>query len=131
MSSPSPVLVPGIVTLSVTPGVALPAGNAPQASISVIVTDSAATVYPAVVLTGAETPTPWSYSATYASGAATAIATALDTSGAPIGTPASYTFEVVAAAPPATFTAPAGIAFTAAATSPATAAVHRATSVKT
>jgi len=131
MSTPSPVLVPGIATLSVTPGVPLPAGNAPQASISVLVTDSAGTAYPAVTLTGAETPTPWSYSATYASGAATAIATALDTSGNPIGTPATYTFQVTAAPAAATFTAPAGIGFVAAATSTATAAVHKAASVKT
>lgn len=131
MSTPTPVLVPGIATLSVTPGQQLPASNAAQASISVVVTDSAGTVYPAVILTGAETPTPWSYSATFASGSATAVATALDINGVTIGTPGSYTFNVAAAVPPATFTAPAGFGFVAAATSPATAAVHKAASVKT
>lgn len=118
MSSPAPVLVSGIATLSVTTQ-PLPSGNAPQASVSVVVTDSAGTVYPAVVLTGAETPTPWAYAATFASGQATAVATALDTAGATIGTPGSYTFNVAAATPPQTFSAPAGFGFVAAATSAA------------
>lgn len=131
MSSTSPVLVAGIATLSVTTGVALPSGNAPQASISVIVTDSAGTAYPPVILTGAESPTPWAYSATFASGSATAVASALDTSGSVIGTAASYSFTVTAAAVPQTFTAPAGFGFVAAATSPATAALHKAATLKT
>lgn len=130
MSTPAPVLVSGIATLSVATQ-PLPSGNAPQASISVVVTDSAGTVFPPVVLTGAETPTPWAYTATFASGQAAAVATALDTSGATIGTPASFTFNVAAAVPPATFSAPAGFGFVAAATNPATAAVHKASSLKT
>lgn len=130
MSTPSPVFVAGIATLSVT-SQPLPSSNAPQASVSVAVTDSAGNSYPAVVLTGAETPTPWSFSATYASGSATAIATALDTSGAPIGTPGSYSFTVQAAAPPSTFNAPSGFTFVPAATNSATAAIHAAASLKT
>lgn len=131
MSTPSPVVVAGIATLTPNPGQPLPSGSAAQASISVVVTDSAGTVYAAVPLTGAETPTPWSYAATFASGSATAVATYLDVNGATIGTPASFSFTVQAAAPPATFTAAAGFGFVAAATSPATAAVHRAASLKT
>lgn len=129
MSTPAPVLVSGIATLAVTTQ-PLPAGSAPQASVSVVVTDSAGTIYPAVVLTGAEQPLAWSYAATFASGAATAVATALDTSGNPIGSPASLSFTVTPAVP-TTFSAPSGFAFTAAATSSATAAIHQATSVKT
>jgi hypothetical protein len=130
MSSPSPVLVSGIATLSVATQ-PLPSGNAPQASVSVVVTDSGGTVYPAVVLTGAETPTPWSYAATFASGAATAVATALDTSGNPIGSAATLSFTVTPAVTPQTFSAPSGFGFVAAASTPATAALHKAASVKT
>lgn len=129
MSTSDPVFVAGIATLSVT-SQPLPTSSGPQASISVVVTDSAGNTYPAVVLTGAETPTPWSYSATYASGAATAVATALDTSGNAIGTPGSYSFTVQAAAPPSTFNAPSGFTFVPAATNSATAANHAAASVK-
>jgi len=128
MSSPAPVLVPVIATLAVT-ATPLPSGNAPQASNSVVVTDAANTVYPAVVLTGAETPTPWSYAASFASGAATAVVTALDTSGNTIGTAATLPFTVPVPVPPATFSAPTGFGVTPAATSSATAALHRAASV--
>ena len=130
MSTPAPVLVAGTVTLSVTPGQPLPAANAAQKSITVVTTDGAGTVYPAVTLTGAETPVPWSFSATYASGDATAVLTALDINGAAIGTPVTSSFTVTAPPPPATFTAPVGISFTAAATNVTTAAVHAAASVK-
>jgi hypothetical protein len=130
MSTPNPVLVSGIATLSVTPQ-PLPSSNAAQASISVVVTDSAATVYAPVVLTGAETPTAWSYTATFASGQATAVATALDTAGNPIGAPNTISFAVTPAVTPQTFSAPTGFGFVAAATSPATAAIHQAASVKT
>lgn len=130
MSNPAPVLVPGIATLSVTPA-PLPSGNAPQASVSVVVTDSAGTVYQPVPLTGAESPTPWSYAATFASGAASAVATAIDTSGNPIGTPATLSFTVTAAAPPQTFENPTGFGFVAAATSPATAALHQQSRLRT
>lgn len=129
MSTPTPVFVAGIATLSVT-SQPLPSSSAAQASISVVVSDSAGNIYPAVVLTGAETPSPWSYSATYASGSASAVATALDTAGNPIGTPASFSFTVQAAAAPSTFNAPSGFSFVAAATNSATAAIHAATSKK-
>lgn len=130
MSSTSPVLVSGIATLSVSTQ-PLPSGNAPQASVSVVVTDSGGTTYPAVVLTGAESPTPWSYAATLASGQANAVATALDTSGNTIGSPANLPFNVTPAAVPQTFSAGSGFGFVAAASTPATAALHRAASIKT
>jgi hypothetical protein len=123
MSTPVPVLVSGVATLT-TLTTALPSGSAPQASNSVVVTDAAGTVYPAVVLTGAEA-TPWSWAATYASGDATGVVTALDSNGNTIGTSASYTFSV-APVVPSTYEAPAGISFIAASTSAATAAVHSA-----
>jgi hypothetical protein len=119
----STVLVPGVATLSVTTQ-PLPSTNAAQASNSVVVTDAASSVYAPVVLTGAES-TPWAWAATYAAGPATAVVTPLDVNGATIGTPLSTTFTVVAAIP-ATFEAPSSIAFVAASTSAAVAAVHAA-----
>jgi hypothetical protein len=111
-------LVSGIATLAVATGTPLPAGNAAQASISVVVTDAGGTAYPAVVLTGAEQPTAWAYGATYAAGAATAVATALDVNGATIGTPASYPFTVTGSGEATTYTAPAGFSFAASAPTP-------------
>jgi hypothetical protein len=123
MSTLAPVLVSGVGTLSVT-SAPLPSSNSAQASNSVVVTDSAGTVYPAVVLTGAET-TPWSWAATYASGTANAVVTALDTTGATIGTPLTTTFSVVAVIA-ATFEQPTSIAFSANTASAAIAAIHSA-----
>lgn len=124
MSTPAPVTVAGIVTVApvTTP---LPSGNAAQASLSCIVTDAAGTVYPAVLLTGAESP-PWSFAATYASGTASMVQQALDTTGANIGAAGTFTFTVQAPPPPATFEAPGPVSFTPAASSAATAAVHAA-----
>jgi hypothetical protein len=124
VSTPAPVLVSGVGTLAVT-SAPLPSSNAAQASNSVVVTDSAGTLYPAVVLTGAETPVAWSWAATYASGTANAVVTALDTSGATIGTPLTTTFSVVAVIA-ATFEQPTSIGFVANTTSAAVAAVHAA-----
>ncbi len=120
MSSTSPVLVPVIATLAVSTEL-LPASNAAQASNSVVVTDAAGTVYPAVVLTGAES-TPWSWTATYAAGDATAVVTALDKNGATIGAPLNASFTVPTPVPPATFEAPVSISVVAQAASAATAA---------
>jgi hypothetical protein len=130
VSTSAPVLVPGIATLLVTPA-PLPSSNAPQASNSVVVTDAAGTVYPAVTLTGAESPTPWSYAATFASGQASAVVTPMDTSGNPIGSPVTLSFTVSAAAPPQTFESPTGIGFVPAATNSATAALHQQTRLRT
>jgi hypothetical protein len=114
----STTLVPGIATLAVTTGVPLPPANAAQASISVVVTDAANTVYPAVVLFGTESP-PYSYSATFAAGAANAVASALDVNGAVIGTAQTYPFTVPAPGVATTFTAPAGFSFVPSAPTPA------------
>lgn len=119
----STVLVPGVATLTVS-SQPLPSSNVSQASNSVVVTDAAGTVYPAVVLTGAES-TPWSWSATYAAGTANAVVTPLDVNGATIGTPVPVSFGVVAVVP-ATFEAPSGIGFVAASSSAAAAAKHAA-----
>lgn len=130
MSTPNPVLVTGLATLSVT-STQLPSGNAAQASVNIVVTDSAGTVYSPVVLTGAELPIAWQYAATFASGPASAVATAIDTSGNSIGSPATLAFTVTPAVAPQTFSAPTGFGFVASASSPATAALHKAASLKT
>jgi hypothetical protein len=59
------------------------------------------------------------------------VATALDTSNNPIGSAATVSFTVSPAVTPQTFSAPTGFGFVAAATSPATAALHKAASLKT
>jgi hypothetical protein len=123
MATPSPVLVPGVGTLTVT-SQPLPSANAAQASISLIVTDSAGTVYPAVVLTGAETP-PWSWAATYASGPATAAETDLDVNGATIATAGPWSFTVTPVVA-ATFEQGNGVGFVANTASAAAAARHAA-----
>lgn len=104
-------LVAGTATLSVSPGQPLPATNAAQAAISVVVTDAAGTVSPPVTLTGAESP-PWTYAATYAEGPASFVATAIDVNSAAIGSPVSGSFSVTAKVVP-TFTAPVSLAFAA------------------
>jgi hypothetical protein len=121
MSTPAPVLVTGVGTLAVTTQ-PLPSTNASQASISLVVTDAAGTVYPAVVLTGAESP-PWSWAATYASGQATAAETDLDTNGATIATAGPWSFMVTPVVA-ATFEQGAGVTFVASTTSAAVAAQH-------
>lgn len=119
----STVMVAGVATLAVTTA-PLPSSNAAQASNSVVVTDAAGTVFPAVVLTGAES-TPWSWAATYAQGTANAVVTPLDVNGATIGTALTTSFAGVAVVP-ATFEQPTGISFVANTTSAAAAAVHAA-----
>lgn len=121
----STVLVSGVGTLAVSTQ-PLPSSNAAQASNSVVVTDAAGTVFPAVVLTGAEIPA-WSWAATYAQGSATAVVTAMDSAGATIGTPLSTSFSVVAVVA-ATFSAPSAVSFVANTTSAAAAATHAALS---
>src|SRR5580658_9361890 len=119
MGTPTPVLANVINTLAVSTQ-PLPSSNAAQASNSVVVTDAAGTVYPAVVLTGAES-TPWSWAATYATGTAGAVVTPLDINGATIGTAITTSFSVAAPVVP-TFEAPTGITFVASATSASVAA---------
>ena len=124
MSPSTNPLVNAIFDLEVTP-TALPSGNAAQASNSVVVTDANGTVYPAVVLTGAES-TPWNWAATVAEGAGTAVVTALDANAKPIGTPLTTSFVVPNQVAPATYEAPTGIVVTLATSSPAAAARFKA-----
>lgn len=79
------------VQLTVTP-TSLPAANIPFAAIGLVVTDNSGAVLPAVSLNGTETP-PWSATLTGAAGSseASAVATALDTSGNTLGTPLTLT----------------------------------------
>lgn len=112
----STVLVAGVATLAVA-AQPLPAGAAAQGSISLVVTDAAGTVYPAVVLTGAEDP-PYSWAATYAEGEASAAETDLDINGAQIAVAGPWAFNVAAAAP-TTFEQGTGVSFVANTTSAA------------
>lgn len=99
------------VTVAITKG---PSANTPTgaafASTSVVVTDSTGVAQPAVLLTGAETPTPWAFSASVAIGAGTVVATDLDVNGATLGTPVSQSFTE--AGSPPTFLPTAGITVT-------------------
>lgn len=117
MSTP---LIPVIVAVS-TVTTPLPASNAAQASISVVVTDSSGAAQNAVILTGIETPTPWAFSTSVNPGAGSVTATALDTAGATIGTPLVSAFTVT---PQAVFQAPSAITVTAQTGTVATAAAH-------
>jgi hypothetical protein len=86
------------VTVALTKGAAIntPTG-AQSAGTSVVVTDANG-AQPAVVLTGTETPTPWSFPTSVATGSVSVTATDLDSTGATLGTPVTATFTE--AAPP-------------------------------
>jgi hypothetical protein len=119
MSTP---LVPVIV--AVTKGASIPTPTGAQfASTSIVVTDSTGTPQTAVLLTGAETPTPWAFSTSVAPGAGTVTATDLDINGATLGTPVTQTFTE--AGSPASFLPSTGITVT-----PVTAQVAAAASVR-
>jgi hypothetical protein len=77
----------------------LPSTNAAFLNTSVVVTDSTGVAQPAVLLTGAETPTPWSFTASVATGAGTVVATDMDVNGLAIGTPVSQTFTEAGSPP--------------------------------
>jgi hypothetical protein len=121
--SPSPAagaLIP--VTVAMVPVTTpLPSANAAQASISSVITDSSGVAQPAVILTGTETPEPWSYETSINPGAGTVTETALDINGAAIGAPVVTNFSVT---PQATYLAPAGTTVTANTSSIAKAAAH-------
>jgi hypothetical protein len=119
MSTP---LVPVIVAIQIGPSTPTPTGAA-FASTSVVVTDSTGVAQAAVLLTGVETPTPWAFSTSVASGAGTVVATALDVNGATIAGPISQAFTE--AGTPAAFFPPTGITVT-----PVTATVAAAASVR-
>jgi len=110
-------LVQVILALAVT-SEPMPPTSAAQASNSVVVTDAAGTVYPAVVLTGAEA-TPWNWAATLAVGAANGVATPLDINGQVIGAAVQCPFVVPTPVPVASYEAPTGISVTLAASSAA------------
>jgi len=119
MSTP---LVPVIV--AVTKGASIPTPTGAQfASTSVVVTDSTGVAQAAVLLTGAETPTPWAFSTSVAPGAGTVTATDLDINGATLGTPVTQSFTE--AGSPASFLPSTGITVT-----PVTATVAAAASVR-
>jgi hypothetical protein len=99
------------VTVAITKGASIssPTGAAFK-STSVVVTDSTGIAQPAVLLTGIETPTPWSFTASVAVGAGTAVATDMDVNGATLGTPVTQGFTE--AGSPATFLPTTGITVT-------------------
>jgi hypothetical protein len=107
MSTPIPVLVPMLVTVSVAPNT-LPD---PSVGITVVVTDSTGVAQPAVTLTGAETPTPWSYIANVAPGAGAGVAQAIDASGAPVAPSVTQSFNAAATPPTAAGFVPTALNF--------------------
>ncbi len=115
-------LVPVIVAVAVGPSANTPTGI-PFASISTVVTDSGGVAQPAVLLVGTETPTPWAFSTSVAPGNGTVVATALDTSGATLGSPITNTFTEAGSAP--TFLPPISISV-----APVTASVAASASLK-
>ena len=121
-----------LVAVIVQVGIAttnLPAGSAAYANTSVVVTDSSGVPQPAVLLTGAETPTPWAFQTSVNVGAGTVVATAMDANGVAIpGASVSQAFTEAGTPPPATFPSPTSITVTpvAAASALAAAAVKKA-----
>jgi hypothetical protein len=92
-----------LVTLTKNTSAVLPAGIT-FASTSIVVTDSAGTAQ-TFSLTGVESPA-WSQLVTLAAeGAGTVVATDLDTTGAPIGTPVSQGFSTTGTGGGSTFPA--------------------------
>ena len=106
MSTP---LVNVTVTLTKGPSVVTPSGAAFK-NTSVVVTDSTGVAQAPVLLTGAETPTPWAFTTSVAPGAGTVVATDLDINGATLGTPISQAFTE--AGSPPTFLPSTGITVT-------------------
>ena len=91
-------LVPVIVTIAKGASISTPTGAA-FASTSVVVTDSSGVAQPAVLLTGAETPTAWAFSTSVNPGAGTVVATDLDINGATLGTPITQSFTEAGSPP--------------------------------
>ena len=81
------------VLVALAKGASIPTQTgAAFASTSVVVTDSTGVAQAAVLLTGAETPPPWAFTASVAAGSGTVVATDLDINGATLGTPVSQSF---------------------------------------
>jgi hypothetical protein len=117
--TPAPTLIPVQVTVAKVTA-SLPVANAPQASTSVVVTDSSGVAQAPVILTGTETP-PWSFQTSINPGAGSVVATDLDTNGKTIGTPLTAAFSVTAAA---VYSQSSGITVTPVTSSVAAAAAH-------
>jgi hypothetical protein len=85
-----------------------PGSTTSPGTTSVVVTDNAGNVLPAVVLNGSETP-PWSFTVTGSPGSneASFTATDLDNTGAQIGSPVTVT-ETGSGGQPGTFQASTG-----------------------
>jgi len=100
------------VTIALSVGQqSFPAGTT-FSGISVVVTDPVTGAQPAVLLTGTETPTPWAFTASVNPGAGTVTASALDSTGAVLGTPVTQTFTEAGSPPPVSLTVPLGITVT-------------------
>lgn len=112
----SSTLIAVIVALTKGAPIATPSGAA-FASTSVVVTDSSGVAQPAVLLTGAETPTPWAFPTSVNPGSGTVVATDLDVNGVTLGTPVSQSFTE--AGSPPTFLPTTGITVTPTATAAA------------
>jgi hypothetical protein len=102
-------LVAVIVAIAVGPSTPTPTGAA-FASTSVVVTDSSGVAQSPVLLTGAETPTPWAFTTSVAPGLGTVVATALDVNGVTLGTPITQSFTELGSPP--NFLPPTGITVT-------------------
>src|SRR5277367_2741043 len=88
------------ITVALTKTTAnLPSTNAAFANTSCVVTDSTGVAQPAVLLTGVETPTPWAFTASVATGAGTVVATDMDVNGLAIGSPVTQTFTEAGSPP--------------------------------
>lgn len=105
----STTLVNVTITLTKGPAVNTPSGAAFK-NTSVVVTDSTGVAQAPVLLTGAETPTPWAFTTSVAPGAGTVVATDLDINGATLGAPISQAFTE--AGSPPTFLPSTGITVT-------------------
>jgi len=114
-------LVQVIIALAKGTSTATPTGAA-FASTSVVVTDSTGVAQSPVLLTGTESPTPWSFTTSVAPGAGTVVATDLDVNGTVLGSPIIQAFTE--AGSPPTFLPTTGISVTPVATA-TTAAVNR------
>lgn len=101
-------LIKVAITLTQGASINTPTGAA-YASTSVVVTDSTGVAQPPVILTGKETPTPFSFTTSVAPGAGTVVATDVDVNGATLNT-VSQTFTEAGTTP--TFTPTSGITVT-------------------
>lgn len=88
------------IIVAITKGASIPTQTgAAFASTSVVVTDSTGVAQPAVLLTGADTPTPWAFQTSVAAGAGSVTATDLDVNGAVLGTPVVQSFTEAGSPP--------------------------------